>query len=68
MFDKWCWAQWYVLVVMLIEILAGIGKATLEAIINGDKKDGEMHLFIASVIHIIMTVFMIYALHVGGFW
>ena len=68
MFDKWCWAQWYVLVVMLIEILAGIGKATLEAIINKDKEDGEKYLFIASVVHIIMTAFMIYSLHVGGFW
>jgi len=68
MFDKWCWAQWFVLVVTLIEVLAGIGSAVIEAIINGDKEEGKVHLFIASVAHIVVNVFMIYALHVGGFW
>lgn len=68
MFDKWCWAQWYVLVVMLIETLAGISKTVLEVIINRERENGETFILIAAIVHIITTVFMMYALHAGGFW
>ena len=67
MFDNWCWAQWFVLIYMMVEIIAGVGKTVLDSIIERNK-DGSTLIFGASVIHIIMNVIIVYALHVGGFW
>lgn len=63
--DNWCWAQWYMAIVIFINTVVGI----ISVIVKVAQRELTTGVAIlGTILGTLSTVFEIYVLHAGGFW